>query len=115
MTAAPERAAAISDPSPRQVPDVDPAETQEWRESLDGVVEHAGRDRARYLVRSVLQRARERQVDVPGAASTDYINTIPVESEPSFPGDERIERRIRASSSASTPRSPRSTAAPTRS
>jgi len=45
---------------------------------------------------SVLQRARERQLDVPGLRSTDYINTIPPESEPTFPGDERIERRIRA-------------------
>jgi pyruvate dehydrogenase E1 component len=95
MTGAPERAAAISDQSPRQVPDVDPAETQEWRDSLDGVVDHA-RDRARHLMLSVLQRARERQVDVPGLGSTDYINTIPSQSEPSFPGDERIERRIRA-------------------
>jgi pyruvate dehydrogenase E1 component len=96
MTAAPERAAAISDQSPRQIADVDPAETQEWRDSLDGVVDHAGRNRARHLMLSVLQRARERRVEVPGAGSTDYINTIPAESEPSFPGDERIERRIRA-------------------
>jgi pyruvate dehydrogenase E1 component len=96
MTAAPERAAAISDRSPRQVADADPAETQEWRDSLDGVVDHAGRNRAGYLMRSVLQRARERQVDVPGPDSTDYINTIPPQFEPSFPGDERIERRIRA-------------------
>jgi pyruvate dehydrogenase E1 component len=60
MTAAPEYPAAISNLVSRQVPDVDPAETQEWRESLDGVVDHAGRNRARHLMRSVLQRARER-------------------------------------------------------
>ena len=32
----------------------------------------------------------------PALRSTDYINTIPPEREPWFPGDEDIERRIRA-------------------
>ena len=44
----------------------------------------------------LLERARERQVGVPALRSTDYINTIPPEREPWFPGDEYIERRIRA-------------------
>ena len=44
----------------------------------------------------LLERAREQQVGVPGLRSTDYINTIPPEREPWFPGDEYIERRIRA-------------------
>ncbi len=33
---------------------------------------------------------------MPALRSTDYINTIPPEREPWFPGDEDIERRIRA-------------------
>jgi pyruvate dehydrogenase E1 component len=44
----------------------------------------------------LLERARERQVGVPGLRSTDYINSISPEREPWFPGDEHIERRIRA-------------------
>ena len=44
----------------------------------------------------LLERAREKQVGVPALRSTDYINTIPPEREPWFPGDEDIERRIRA-------------------
>ena len=44
----------------------------------------------------LLERARERQVGVPSLRTTDYINTIPPESEPWFPGDEHVERRIRA-------------------
>ena len=32
----------------------------------------------------------------PATVSTPYVNTIPRESEPFFPGDEHIERRIRA-------------------
>ncbi len=76
MTPAPEQSAVTSSRLPGQPPDVDPAETQEWRESLDGVVDHAGPHRARQLMLSVLQRARERHVGVAGLRSTDYINTI---------------------------------------
>ena len=44
----------------------------------------------------LLERARERAVGVPALTSTDFINTIPPEREPWFPGDEHVERRIRA-------------------
>ena len=96
MTSETQRQSLISDGLPSQLLDLDPAETQEWRESLDAVVDHAGANRARYLMLSMLQRARERHVGVPGLHSTDYINTIPPALEPPFPGDEDIERRIRA-------------------
>ncbi|MDQ1486619.1 MAG: pyruvate dehydrogenase component, partial [Actinomycetota bacterium] len=90
-----DRAPVISDGMPTQLPDVDPEETSEWLESLDAVVANQGKTRARYLMLKLLQRARENQVGVPGLRSTDYINTIPPESEPWFPGDERIEKQIR--------------------
>ncbi|MGH3739028.1 MAG: pyruvate dehydrogenase (acetyl-transferring), homodimeric type [Micromonosporaceae bacterium] len=86
----------ISDGLPSQMPDIDPEETTEWIESLDGVIEGRGRQRARYLMLRLLERAREHQVGVPALRSTDYINTIPPEREPWFPGDEYVERRIRA-------------------
>ena len=79
-----------------QMVDVDPDETKEWRESLDELIDTQGQYRARYLMLTLLQQARERHVGVPSLRSTDYINTIPPESEPWFPGDEFIERRIRA-------------------
>ncbi|MGY2065791.1 pyruvate dehydrogenase (acetyl-transferring), homodimeric type [Blastococcus sp. SYSU DS0619] len=88
--------AVITDGLPSQLVDTDPDETQEWLESLDAVVDHAGRGRARYLMLRMLQRSREQQVGVPALRSTDYINTIPPEREPWFPGDEDAERRIRA-------------------
>ncbi|HST46405.1 MAG TPA: pyruvate dehydrogenase (acetyl-transferring), homodimeric type [Jatrophihabitans sp.] len=81
---------------PSQLPDIDPGETREWLESFDAAVDHDGRQRARFLLLKLLERARERQVGVPALRSTDYINTIPPEREPWFPGDEHIERRIRA-------------------
>jgi pyruvate dehydrogenase E1 component len=86
----------ISDGLPTQLPDIDPDETREWVESFDSVVKTRGRTRARYVMLRLLERAREQQVGVPGLRSTDYINTIPPEREPWFPGDEHVERRIRA-------------------
>src|ERR1700754_3015099 len=86
----------ISDGLPSQLPDIDPEETTEWVESLDGVIDERGTKRARYVMLRLLERARERQVGVPPLTTTDYINTIPPEREPWFPGDEFVERRIRA-------------------
>jgi pyruvate dehydrogenase E1 component len=86
----------ISDGLPSQLPDIDPQETNEWVESLDGVIDERGAKRARYVMLRLLERARERQVGVPPLTTTDYINTIPPEREPWFPGDEFVERRIRA-------------------
>ncbi len=90
-----ERARIISNGLPSQLPDIDPEETAEWLESLDAVVNERGRTRARYLMLSLLQRARENNVGVPSLTTTDYINTIPPEAEPWFPGDEELERSIR--------------------
>jgi pyruvate dehydrogenase E1 component len=91
-----QRFSIISDGLPTQLPDIDPDETREWIESFDTVVRTRGRARARYVMLRLLERAREQQVGVPGLRSTDYINTIPPEREPWFPGDEHVERRIRA-------------------
>ena len=96
MSPAPERPPVIHEGLPTQLPDIDPDETQEWVESLDALLDERGRDRARYVMLKLLERARERQVGVPALRSTDYINTIPPEREPWFPGNEHIERRIRA-------------------
>jgi pyruvate dehydrogenase E1 component len=90
------RYTVISDGLPSQIPDVDPQETAEWLESFDGLIDEQGPRRARYIMLRLLERARERQVGVPALRSTDYVNTIPAEAEPWFPGDEYAERRIRA-------------------
>nr|WP_308212716.1 pyruvate dehydrogenase (acetyl-transferring), homodimeric type [Nocardioides carbamazepini] len=81
---------------PTQLPDIDPDETQDWIDSFNALVDERGRERARYVMLRLLERAREAQVGVPALRSTDYINTIPPEREPWFPGDEDVERRIRA-------------------
>ncbi|HEY9337752.1 MAG TPA: pyruvate dehydrogenase (acetyl-transferring), homodimeric type [Kribbella sp.] len=96
MASGHEPPAIITEGMPTQLPDIDPDETREWVESLDAVLDERGKARARYLMLKLIERARERQVGVPALRSTDYINSIPPEREPWFPGDEHIERRIRA-------------------
>ncbi|WP_151526596.1 pyruvate dehydrogenase (acetyl-transferring), homodimeric type [Serinicoccus kebangsaanensis] len=81
---------------PTQVPDTDPEETQEWLDSLDAAIDSGGRQRARYLMLRMLERARDSQVGIPSLVTTDYINTITPEQEADFPGDEDVERRYRA-------------------
>ncbi|MPZ59791.1 MAG: pyruvate dehydrogenase (acetyl-transferring), homodimeric type [Propionibacteriales bacterium] len=96
MSGVPARPAVIHEGMPTQLPDIDPEETQEWLDSLDALLDSRGRARARYVMLKLLERSRESHVGVPPLRSTDYINTVPPEKEPWFPGDEDIERRIRA-------------------
>ena len=79
-----------------QVPDIDPAETGEWVEALDGLIDERGGPRARYVLLNLLKRARERNVAVPTSLNTPYVNTIGVHEEPYVPGDEVMERRYRS-------------------
>jgi pyruvate dehydrogenase E1 component len=95
-TPAPQRVRVIRDGLASHLPDIDPDETEEWLESFDSVLSNTGQQRARYLMLRLLQRAREGGVGVPSLTSTDYVNTIPTEHEPWFPGDEETERRYRA-------------------
>jgi pyruvate dehydrogenase E1 component len=78
------------------LPDIDPEETSEWLESFDATLAASGSQRARYLMLRLLERASDRRVPLPALTSTDYVNTIPTQNEPWFPGDEETERRYRA-------------------
>jgi pyruvate dehydrogenase E1 component len=91
----PRRVHVIRDGLAAHLPDIDPEETAEWLDSFDAVLDAAGQQRARYLMLRMLQRARERNVGVPSLTSTDYVNTIPTDREPWFPGDEEAERSYR--------------------
>jgi len=75
--------------------DRDPQETREWIESLESVISNEGPERARYLLKRVMDSARLNRVEPRGPIVTDYVNTIPVEEEPEFPGDREMEKRIR--------------------
>ena len=79
-------------PAPRQRP----GETAEWIDAFDDVVEVHGRTRARYLLMRLLERARARTGRVPGHRLHPVCQHHPHRRGAQFPGDEDIERRIRA-------------------
>lgn len=74
--------------------DQDPVETQEWVDALNAVIEKMGASRAHYLIESLIATAREAGAEIPYSATTEYINTIPVEQQPRYPGDPDMEIRI---------------------
>ena len=76
--------------------DLDAAETSEWLEALDDVVAHDGPDRARQILRRVVERAQHAGTGPIASLNTPYVNTIPVEEEAKLPGDPAIERRLRS-------------------
>jgi pyruvate dehydrogenase E1 component len=76
--------------------DSDPTETREWLDSLRYVINSRGGDRAAYLLQAIEQEAYRLGVPIPFSATTPYINTIPVERQPPFPGNREIERRIKS-------------------
>ncbi len=80
-------------PSPA---DSDPAETQDWMDSLEGVIAHAGPDRAHFLIEQLIEKGREDGIDIPYSATTEYVNTIPVERQPRYPGNADLELRMHA-------------------
>ena len=71
-------------------------ETREWLYSLDYVLEHGGPERVKELLQELQIRAHKAGVQIPFSANTPYINTIPREMQPPFPGDREIERRIKS-------------------
>lgn len=71
-------------------------ENQEWLYSLDYVLQHGGPERVIELLQLLQIRAHKAGVEIPFTANTPYINTIPREKQPPFPGDREIERRIKS-------------------
>jgi pyruvate dehydrogenase E1 component len=76
--------------------DIDPDETQEWRDALAAVLEFEGEPRTRYLLDQLLEEAQRLGSTVPFVATTPYVNTVAPDAEPTHPGDRDIEHRIRS-------------------
>ena len=75
---------------------MDPQEVQEWVESFDAVVKEEGRESAITLLDRLRARAQSQGIALPFTANTPYLNTIPLEKQAIFPGDQEIERRIKS-------------------
>ncbi len=71
-------------------------ETREWLESLEYVLQSQGPERVKQLLHDLDTYAHEAGVELPFTANTPYLNTIPKEDEPKFPGGREIERRIKS-------------------
>ena len=76
-------------------PDPDPDETSDWIASLDALTEEVGPERTQFVLYKLLKRARQLHIGLPPLTQTRYINTISPEQEAPFPGDEKMELRIR--------------------
>src|SRR5437764_326567 len=76
--------------------DSDAAETREWLDSLTAVLQSEGPARASYLLTQLKHKAVRNGVEIPFTANTPYINTIPPDRQPPFPGSREIERRIKS-------------------
>ncbi|MBU2491730.1 MAG: pyruvate dehydrogenase (acetyl-transferring), homodimeric type [Bacteroidetes bacterium] len=75
---------------------IDEIELREWLESLEYVLQEGGPERVKALLHELDSYAHESGVELPFTANTPYINTIPKEKQPSFPGGREIERRIKS-------------------
>ena len=80
----------------KEAAELELTETREWRESLDYVLQQSGPERVARLLRELQVHARKAGVDIPFTANTPYINTIPAEKQPPYPGSREIERRIKS-------------------
>lgn len=74
--------------------DADPAETAEWRDGLQSLVEASGADRAGYVLDNLLGHAASLGLRANSQTRTAYLNTIPADQEPPFPGNLAVEERI---------------------
>ena len=76
--------------------DLDPQETREWLDALEGVIAAEGPQRAHYLIEKLVDKARRRGAWLPFHATTAYQNTIPLLREAKSPGNHELERKIRS-------------------
>ena len=92
--------AVVAEPPPAPLPRQRPTDTRSWFEALEYVVEailrNQGSEQAAYFLDNLVDRLRESGIHVPYTTTTPYINTIPVEKEPQYPGDWRVETRIKS-------------------
>ena len=74
--------------------DPDPEETAEWRNALASVLQAAGPQRTRQLLDMLADAARDPAIGWQPSRGSPYVNSIPVERQPPFPGDLAIEERL---------------------
>lgn len=77
--------------------DNDPIETKEWLDSLKSLIKEEGKERAAFILQELLKQAEKHQIETDLAQIvTPYSNTIPVDQQPSYPGDLELEAQLEA-------------------
>ncbi len=76
--------------------DPDPQETKDWLESLEGVIEHEGANKADYLLQELTTKARSKGIVTSPGILTSYCNSILPEKGDKIPGDSVVARNVAA-------------------
>ena len=76
--------------------DVDPLETRDWLDALRSLTAVEGEARARFIIETLIDEAGKLGVALPQGLHTAYVNTIPADHQPPYPGDLETEGRLRA-------------------
>jgi pyruvate dehydrogenase E1 component len=74
--------------------DTDPAETAEWNEAFMDLLASGDSARAKFILDSLLKLANKNQINWVPDLVTPYVNSIPVDEQPPFPGDLAIEEKL---------------------
>ncbi len=71
-------------------------ENREWLDSIDYIIKNEGVERVDEIIGLLKERISEKGIRLKPQLNTPYINTIPVDEEVPYPGDRKLERRIKS-------------------
>ena len=71
--------------------DIDPEETLEWIESIQSILDTSGSERTHFILGKLIAFARRNGMRMPYSATTDYVNTISVSHQETYPGNRKLK------------------------
>jgi pyruvate dehydrogenase E1 component len=74
--------------------DTDPAETAEWNDAFMDLLASGDSARAKFILDNLVKLANKNQINWVPELVTPYVNSIPVDEQPPFPGDLAIEEKL---------------------
>ena len=74
--------------------DTDPAETAEWNDAFMDLLASGDSARAKFILDNLVKLANKNQINWVPDLVTPYINSIPVDEQPPFPGDLAVEEKL---------------------
>ena len=80
----------------KNILDIDPQETKDWIDSISALIDEKGAERTHFIIEKLIDFSRRSGVKIPFSPYTEYLNTIPVNNQESYPGNRSIERRIKS-------------------